>query len=144
MHFEGKLEVGAPVESVWKFVTTPDDFVKVIPDVQEYEALAQDKFRVAFKVGLGVIRGTVDMTFTFQSLEPNANAVVVGRGSGLQSTADLAITLRLAPEDGKTLVSWAADLTVGGLVASVGSRLLQSTTETKIREIVEGIRREVK
>ena len=141
MHFEDKFEVNASVETVWKFVTNPDDFAKIIPDLQSYEIIDEKQFKASFKIGLGMIKGTLNMTFKFEDMEPMTRVKVVGRGSGMQSTADLTINLNLQPSDGKTVVSWSADLNVGGLVASVGARLLESTTKKKVTEIVEGIRK---
>ncbi len=144
MHFEDKFEVEAPADRVWKFVSNPNEFVKIIPDLQSFESAGPDRFKAAFKVGVGMVRGTVNMSFSFEDLNPPSSVKVVGRGTGLQSAFDLNILIRLTPMSGKTSVSWSADLLMGGLVANVGSRLLQSATETKIRQIVEGIRREVK
>jgi len=144
MHFEDKFTVQAQSRAVWQFVTSPKQFVKIIPDVTEFAAVNEQEFKVAFKVGLGMVKGMMKMNFRFEDLEVPTSMKVKGRGVGLQSSADLMIALRLEPKDGETLVSWSADLVVGGLVASVGARLLQSTTERKIREIVEGIRREVR
>ena len=141
MHFEDKFEVSAPLETVWKFVTNPDDFAKIIPDLQSYEVIDERQFKATFKIGLGMIKGTLNMNFRFEEMEPMSRVKVVGRGSGMQSTADLVINLNLQPSDGKTLVSWSADLNVGGLVASVGARLLESTTKKKVKEIVEGIQK---
>ena len=141
MHFEDSFEVSASVETVWKFVTNPDDFAKIIPDLQSYEIIDERQFKASFKIGLGMIKGTMNMTFRFEDMEPMSRIKVVGRGSGLQSTADLTINLNLTPSNGKTRIDWSADLNVGGLVASVGARLLESVTRDKIKEIVEGIQK---
>ncbi len=143
MHFEDKFEVQAPVETVWNFITSPKDFAKIIPDLQKFEIVDERQFKAAFKVGLGMIKGTINMTFKFEDMEPMTKMKVVGRGSGLQSTADLTIDLNLQPSDGKTLIAWSADLNVGGMVASVGARLLESTTKNKVKEIVEGIKKAI-
>ncbi len=58
-------------------------------------------------------------------------------------SADVVVSLALIPEDNQIRVAWAADVAVGGVVASVGSRLIESTTKTKVREIVEGIKRKL-
>jgi len=141
MHFEDKFEVNAPIEKVWKFITNPDDFAKIIPDLQTYEVIDERQFKASFKIGLGMIKGTINMNFRFEEMEEMSRLKVVGRGSGMQSTADLTINLNLQPSNGKTIVNWSADLTVGGLVASIGARMLESTTRTKVKEIVEGIQK---
>jgi carbon monoxide dehydrogenase subunit G len=80
------------------------------------------------------------MSFRYEELNPPSSVKVVGHGSGMQSTADLTISLNLNPVQNGTEVAWDADILVGGLVASVGSRLMESTTKSKVREIVENIK----
>ncbi|MEM3031851.1 MAG: carbon monoxide dehydrogenase subunit G [Nitrososphaerota archaeon] len=143
MRFEDRFHVNVDRERVWKFVTNPKDFAKLIPDIQKFEIVDERQFRATFKIGLGMIKGSINMTFKYEELNPPDSLRISGRGSGMQSTADLNITLNFIPADGGTDVAWAADLLVGGLVASVGSRLMESTTKTKVREIVEGIKREL-
>jgi len=143
MKLADKFVVNVPLERVWEFVTNPDNFIKIIPDVQKYEKIDDKNFKTTFKIGLGMIKGSINMTFRLEDLNPPNSLKVVGRGSGMQSTADLTLALQLTPANGGTEVSWSADLMVGGLVASVGSRLLESTTKNKVKEIVDGLKREL-
>ncbi|MEM3804027.1 MAG: carbon monoxide dehydrogenase subunit G, partial [Conexivisphaerales archaeon] len=142
MHFEDSFTVEAPLHDVWKFVSTPSEFVKVIPDLQSKEIKDDKNFFVSFKMGLGMIRGTVNMNFRIEEAVPEQHMKLVGKGNGLQSTADLTINLDLSPQNGVTLVKWSADLNVAGTVVSVGSRFIEPVTRSKVKEIVEGIKKE--
>ncbi|MCS7109879.1 MAG: carbon monoxide dehydrogenase subunit G, partial [Candidatus Caldarchaeum sp.] len=138
-----KFTVAADRETVFKFITNPDSFTKLIPDLQKYEKVDERNFKVVFKIGLGMIKGTLNMAFRMEEVTAPEFVKVVGHGSGMQSTADLVLNLKLLPADGGTEVAWDADVVVGGMVASVGSRLMESTTKSKVREIVEGLKREL-
>jgi len=140
MKISDKFVVAAEREKVYKFVTDPDNFIKLIPDLQKYEKVDERNFKTVFKIGLGMIKGTISMAFRYEELNPPSSIKVVGHGSGMQSTADLTLNLSLNPVDKGTEVAWDADILVGGLVASVGSRLMESTTKSKVREIVENIK----
>lgn len=140
MKIADKFVVEADRDKVWNFVTNPDNFIKLIPDLQSYEKIDEKNFKTVFKIGLGMIKGNINMAFRYQELNPPSNIKVVGHGSGMQSTADLTLNLSLNPVDKGTEVAWDADIAVGGLVASVGSRLMESTTKSKVREIVENIK----
>ncbi len=142
MHFEDTLIVNAAVDKVWDFISTPSEFVRVIPDLQSKEILDDKTFQVSFKMGLGMIKGTINMKFAVESAEPGRHLKLAGRGSGLQSTSDLTIDLELSPQDGNTLVKWAADLEVTGTAASMGMRFIEPVTRSKVREIVDGVRKE--
>ncbi|MCS6784440.1 MAG: carbon monoxide dehydrogenase subunit G [Candidatus Caldarchaeum sp.] len=143
MKLADKFTVAADRETVFKFITNPDSFTKLIPDVQKYEKIDERNFKVVFKIGLGMIKGTLNMAFKMEEVNAPEYVKVVGHGSGMQSTADLVLNLKLLPADGGTEVAWDADVVVGGMVASVGSRLMESTTKSKVREIVEGLKREL-
>jgi carbon monoxide dehydrogenase subunit G len=132
--------VQSPLSTVWRFVTTPDEFVKTIPDLKKYEKINDKEFVAAFKIGLGMIKGTMNMQFSFSDLKPMNSLLIKGKGTGPQLSADVAISLALNTEAGKTKVAWSADVAIGGVAASVGSRLIESTTKTKVKEIVQGIK----
>jgi carbon monoxide dehydrogenase subunit G len=101
----------------------------------------QNNFNVEFTVSLGPIRGTMKVDFTYEKVEPYSFLSVVGKGSGLQSTVNVRIDAKVAPSSTGSKVDWAADLTVGGLVASVGGRLIESVTKDKITQIIENLRK---
>jgi|BEDMetMinimDraft_2_1075160.scaffolds.fasta_scaffold00299_9 carbon monoxide dehydrogenase subunit G len=142
MHFEDSFSVDAPISEVWKFISSPGEFVRVIPDLQNKEIKDDRNFFVSFKMGLGMIRGTVNMNFRIEEAEPEKYLKLVGKGNGLQSNADLTIMLNLLQQNSSTLVKWSADLNVVGTVVSVGSRFIEPVTRSKVKEIVEGIKKE--
>ncbi|MEM1942921.1 MAG: carbon monoxide dehydrogenase subunit G [Candidatus Caldarchaeum sp.] len=143
MKMADKFVVAADRDTVWKFITEPDNFVKLIPDLQKYEKVDATSFKTVFKIGLGMIKGSLNMAFKYEELNPPTSLKISGKGSGMQSTADLSLQLQLNPVAEGTEVSWSADLIVGGLVASVGSRLMESTTKAKVKELVEGLKKEL-
>ncbi len=140
MHFEDNFVVQSPLSTVWSFVTTPDEFVKTIPDLKKYERINATQFHAAFKLGLGMIKGTMNMQFSFSDLKPMNSLVIRGKGTGPQLSADVAISLALNTEAEKTKVTWSADVAITGVAASVGSRLIESTTKVKVKGIVQGIK----
>jgi carbon monoxide dehydrogenase subunit G len=114
MKISDKFVVAADREKVYKFVTEPDNFIKLIPDVQKYEKVDERNFKTVFKIGLGMIKGNISMSFRYEELNPPSSVKVVGHGSGMQSTADLTISLNLNPVQDGTEVAWDADILVGG------------------------------
>lgn len=142
MHFEDSFVVNASPDRVWKFISTPSEFIKVIPDLQSHQIKDDKNFFVAFKMGLGMIRGTVNMNFRIDQAEPGKHLRLVGKGTGLQSTADLTIDLYLSPQDEGTMLRWSADLNVAGTIVGVGARFIEPVTKSKVKEIVEGVKRE--
>jgi carbon monoxide dehydrogenase subunit G len=141
VRFEGSFDLKASPETFFKVATDPNKFSKAIPDVKKVTVKDQNNFNVEFTVSLGPIRGTMKVDFTYEKVEPYSFLSVVGRGSGLQSTVNVRIDAKVTPSSTGSKVDWAADLTVGGLVASVGGRLIESVTKDKITQIIENLRK---
>jgi carbon monoxide dehydrogenase subunit G len=141
VRFEGSFDLKASPETFFKVATDPKKFSKAIPDVKKVTVKDQNNFNVEFTVSLGPIRGTLKVDFTYEKVEPYSFLSVVGKGSGLQSTVNVRIDAKVTPSSTGSKVDWAADLTVGGLVASVGGRLIESVTKDKITQIIENLRK---
>jgi carbon monoxide dehydrogenase subunit G len=141
VRFEGSFDLKASPETFFKVATDPKKFSKAIPDVKKVTVKDQSNFNVEFTVSLGPIRGTLKVDFTYEKVEPYSLLSVVGKGGGLQSIVNVRIDAKVAPSSTGSKVDWAADLTVGGLVASVGGRLIESVTKDKITQIIENLRK---
>lgn len=141
MRYEGSFDVPAKPPVVWKIITNPQKFAKAIPDLKSLTVKDPTSFLAEFKVKLGMVGGTIKMDFKFEELNEPHHLKVSGRGSGVQSTVDLKIDLNLAEKDTGSNISWVADLTVGGLVASIGARLIESVTKEKVNEIITKLKK---
>ncbi|MCS7117231.1 MAG: carbon monoxide dehydrogenase subunit G [Thaumarchaeota archaeon] len=141
MKFEGAFEVNAPPEQVFRVARDPMQFSKAIPDVKKVTVQDKDRFNVEFVISLGPIRGNMKVDFKYEESIPNSRVLVAGKGSGLQSTVNLRIDANIEPLDAGSRVKWTADLTVGGLIASVGGRLIESVTKDKVTEIINNLKK---
>jgi carbon monoxide dehydrogenase subunit G len=59
----------------------------------------------------------------------------------LQSRASIIINLCLEPLSDSTRIRWGADVSITGLIANVGTKIIYDTTKRKVTQIVEGISR---
>lgn len=142
MHFEGTLEVPVPKEKFYAFVTDPANVISILPDVEESRVMDSEHFFVKAKLGMSYIKGSVSMQFAV-SKKQGSSVALVGRGQGIQSTVDLTMEIALEDIAGGTRGNWSADAKVGGLLASVGSRLLNSVAEKYVKQITETLRQKV-
>ena len=140
MKFSDSFDVDAPINKVYFTLTNPDAISKSLPDLQSMEVVDKDKFKAKFKVGMSYIRGSVNLEFEFKNKIENKHATVLGHGSGMQSSIDLVIDFDLMENNGLTKVDWSADAKVGGLIAGVGSKLLEGSTKKQIDKLVNSLK----
>jgi uncharacterized protein len=137
LHYEGSFEVAAPKEKVYAFVTDPMQVTTIFPDAQDVKLVDADSFTLKVKVGVSFIRGIMDVKMTFAERRPPTYAKMRARGSGMSSTVDLENAFTLEDKaGGGTVVKWTADAKVGGLMASVGSRMMDAVSEKYVKEII--------
>lgn len=143
MRFEGAIEAPIPPAGFYAFVTNPTKIISILPDVEEFKVLDDGHFSIKSKIGMSYIKGVVAMNFEIAEKRKDAFVKMVGRGQGVQSSIDMTMTIVLEQSGTGTRASWSAEAKVGGLLASVGSRLLDSVAERYVKQITENLRQKV-
>ena len=83
------------------------------------------------------------MDFVISERRKDEFARVVGRGQGIQSSIDLSLELVIESTPNGSRGRWAADAKVGGLLASVGGRILDGVAEKYVKQIAESLKQKV-
>ncbi len=141
MEFSGSVDIPAPRDRVFAFVTDPNKVGACGPGVESIEAIDATHFRAKAKVGVGFIsaRFVVDLEITEQQAPDMA--VIKAHGQAPGSAVDALGRMNLAdgPEPGTTTMLWAAEVSISGMIASVGSRLIEGTANKMIGQAFDCI-----
>jgi carbon monoxide dehydrogenase subunit G len=141
MQFAGSTEIAAPRERVWAFVVDPQQVGWCGPGVEAIEEVDATHYRARAKVGIGAIsaRFTVNLELA-ESVEPDRAVIKASGqapGSAVEATGEMTLT---GPPDGPTTMSWAADVTILGAIASVGARFIEGTANKLISQAFDCMR----
>jgi carbon monoxide dehydrogenase subunit G len=141
MHYDGSFQVPVPKQKVYDFVVDPAKITSIFPDVQDVKVLDENTFTLKAKVGISFIRGMMDVKLNIVERRPPDFAKMKSRGNGISSTVELenTFTMEDAPGGG-TLVKWAADAKISGLMASVGSRLIDAAAQKYVADIIGSLK----
>jgi uncharacterized protein len=144
LHYEGSFDVAAPMEKVYDFVNDPKKVTTIFPDVQSVKVIDEDHFNIKAKVGMSFIKGTMDVKLTLVEKKRPTFSKLKARGTGLNSSVDLesSFTLEDGPNGG-THVKWAADAKISGMMASVGSRLIDSQADKYVKQIIGSLEKKL-
>lgn len=141
MKFEGRVEIHAPRAKVWAFVTDPDQIASCAPGVQSIEKLDGGRFKAHARVGSGFLSAKVVVDVEFTEIHEPDDATVRARGhapgSAVDATAKMALT---DGADGSTAVDWTADVTISGMIASVGAGRIDGTVNKGIGQTFDCIK----
>ena len=124
MKIEGTRDIPAPQDRVWAAFLDPTTLAKAIPGCEGLEEVGPGEYKAVMKVGVAAIKGTFEGRVRLMDLEPPHRYRMAVEGKGGPGFVRGEAVMSLAPADGGTRVSYDADVQVGGLIASVGQRML--------------------
>jgi uncharacterized protein len=124
MKIEGTRDIPAPQDKVWAAFLDPTTLAKAIPGCEGLEEVGPGEYKAVMKVGVAAIKGTFEGRVRLMDLEPPHRYRMAVDGKGGPGFVRGEAVMSLAPADGGTRVSYDADVQVGGLIASVGQRML--------------------
>jgi len=124
MKLEGSHEVPAPRKKVWDAFLDPKVLKQAIPGCEKLEAVGPDEFKATMKVGVGGVKGTFEGKVRLSDKNPPDSYKLAVEGSGGPGFIRGETIITLTDSGSGTKVSYTADLQVGGLIASVGQRML--------------------
>jgi uncharacterized protein len=141
MQFSGSTEIAAPRTRVWAFVIDPQQVGWCGPGVESIEAVDATHFRARAKVGIGVISARFNVNLELvEAAEPD-RAVIQASGQAPGSAVDARGEIVLTgPAEGPTTMTWTADVSIMGTLASVGSRLIEGTANKLITQAFDCVR----
>jgi len=141
VRIENTFQVKEPVERVWELLTDPRKVVTCVPGAQLTETIDERTFKgsISVKVGPSVTdyKGQVQI----ERLDAQAHEIeMIGKGQDVRGrgSASMKMTgsIRALP-DGGAEVSTVSEINVVGLLAQLGSRMIQDVSAVMFKEFVK-------
>ena len=124
MKIEGSNDIPAARERVWAAFLDPAVLARALPGCEGLEAIGTGEYKAKMKIGVAAIKGTFEGKVRLFDLEPPNRYKMALEGSGGPGFVRGLAGMELSDADGGTRVTYSADVQVGGLIASVGQRML--------------------
>ena len=146
MKMSGEERIPAPREAVWAALNDPDVLRACIPGCQSLEKTGENELKATVGIKMGPVKASFDGEVELLNIDAPVSYTIRGEGKGgVAGHASGGADVRLAEEGGETLLSYDVDAKVGGKIAQLGSRLIDSTAKklagqffTNLRERFEG------
>jgi carbon monoxide dehydrogenase subunit G len=140
MKISGAATMHAPADKVWTALNDPAVLVRTIPGCEQLEATGPDSYRLTVTAGVASIKGTYTGEVALSEKQEPASFLMTASGAGGPGTVSTSVQVRLAPNgDGGTELSYDADAVIGGMIASVGQRMLVSVAKKMAREFFDSV-----
>lgn len=129
MKVTASYQFNTTAAKVWAVLTDTKALASCIPGCEGFHPLGNDEYQAVMTVGIGPIKGRYNAKISMRDQVSNQSyrLVVQGTGAGGFVNGDALITL--IEEEGKTTVRVEGDSQVGGPVARVGQRMMDSAAK---------------
>ncbi len=140
----GKVELQAAQDVVWKVLLDPNSLKQAIPGCEELVELEPDHYQANLKLGIAAVRGAYQARVQVSDQYPNEQYRLRIEGSGAPGFVNIDGTIRLAAQgDASTMVEYDYDVKVGGTIAAVGQRVLGGVAKYMMGEFFKAMRNQL-
>lgn len=139
MKVAGEYTFDGPQDLVWDTLLDPEVLASVLPGCEKLELVGDDEYEGALKIKVGPVQGQFMGRVKLEDIQkPDAYSMVVD-GRGAPGFVKASGRLELSPAGDKTAVTYGGDAQVGGRLASVGQRLMESSAKAIIKQSLDGL-----
>ncbi|MEL6751415.1 MAG: carbon monoxide dehydrogenase subunit G [Pseudomonadota bacterium] len=130
MNMTGTHLIPAPRERVYAALNDPDVLRACIPGCKELEMESPTDLSATVGVKIGPVKATFKGAVELKDLNPPTSYRIEGEGKGgIAGFAKGGADVRLADEGNGTRLDYEVDAKVGGKIAQLGGRLIDSTAK---------------
>lgn len=93
------------------------------------------------KAGQSAIKGKFNLLLEIGNKVDGEQIEITARGSSTTGSLDLRASYSFSDSEGGTIVNWVVNITIGGMIATMGSRVINSTAEKYVTVLTESFRK---
>lgn len=145
MKLEGEYIFDGPREEVWKIVRDPEVLATALPGAQELEQVGENEYAGKMHIRIGPVSGVFSGKLVVSDEAPPESYTLSVEGRGAPGFGKgVGHVVLLEHEDGKTLMKYDGDMEVGGRLANVGQRLIDTASRSMIAQGLESLNNALK
>jgi len=131
MQMNDSQRIPASRERVWAALNDPDVLRQCIPGCQNLDMTSPTEMAATVVIKVGPVKATFSGKVTLSDLDPPNGYKITGEGSGgVAGFAKGGAAIRLeAVGDNETILHYEVDSQIGGKLAQLGGRLIDSTAK---------------
>jgi carbon monoxide dehydrogenase subunit G len=134
----GSYTLAVPQEKAYASLQDPALLAQAMPGCEGLEKIGPDEYAMKMKMALAAVSGLFDGKIRIENANPPAGFTLIVEGQGKIGHMKGTGAITLEPEgEASTKVNYDGDVQVGGTIAAVGSRLVDTTSKMMIKRFFD-------
>ena len=130
MTMTGEVQLPATREAVWTKLNDPVVLKSCVPGCEQLDKVSDTEFQAIASIKVGPVKARWKGKVRLSDLDPPNGYKISGEGEGgVAGFAKGGATVALAEKDGGTLLSYNVEAQIGGKLAQLGQRLINSAAK---------------
>ena len=130
MTMSGEVQLPASRETVWAKLNDPDVLKSCIPGCEQLDKSSDTEFQAVASIKVGPVKARWKGKVRLSDLDPPNSYKISGEGEGgVAGFAKGGAIVSLSDKDGGTLLSYNVEAQIGGKLAQLGQRLINSAAK---------------
>jgi carbon monoxide dehydrogenase subunit G len=134
MKLSATFSIPASRDKIFSALIDPAVLQRCIDGCERMEKTGADTYNAHLKIGLAGLKGSYIGKVQLQDLQPPQSFTLIMEGKGGPGFVKGTARITLVEEGSQTQLSCAADAQVGGLIAAIGSRLIEAAARRMMDE----------
>jgi len=134
MQIQGTHTFQAPKQVVWESLMDPAILATALPGGEALEKTGENEYKASMKVRVGPVQGKFDGAIELTDITLLESYRMKVSGQGSPGFVNGEGNVRLEDAGAETIMHYEGDVQVGGKIAGVGQRLVDSTAKSMIRQ----------
>jgi carbon monoxide dehydrogenase subunit G len=139
MHIEGSYTFSAPREAVWDAIMDPAVMGQALPGGEKLEKVSETEYLGVMNVRVGPVQGKFQGKIELTEVNRPESCTMSVDGRGAPGFLSGTGSWQLAADGDSTVMTYSGDVDVGGRIANVGQRLLDSSAKSLTRQGLESL-----
>ncbi len=138
MNLEGEHLFKGPRQDVWDMIRDPEVLASALPGTQKLNKIDEQHYEGAMNIRIGPVSGAFSGKLTVADEVPPEKCTLIVEGKGAPGFAKGTGYVNFEDcGDGTTLLKYSGDVQIGGTLASVGQRMIDSVAKSMIKQAFE-------
>ena len=140
MKIDGEYLFNGPREEVWEIIRDPEVLATALPGTKSLDKVGENEYQGEMNIRVGPVGGLFSGHLVVSNEVPPSSLTMTVDGRGGPGFINGAGNVALNDQgDGTTLMKYDGEVQIGGKLASVGQRLLDTASKSTIRQGLEAL-----
>lgn len=143
MKLEGSYTFDAPRDLVWEMFFEPEVLARTMPGCEKLDRIGDTSFEGRMRVQVGPVQGIFKGTVVLSDLQQPETYHMAVDGQGPSGFMKGEGNVQLEETDEGTVMHYVGEAQVGGRIAQVGQRLMDSSARAIVKQSLDNLAKQI-